>query len=95
MALEIMSSKQVRTPNSSLVLSHSHIKYHRIIFAIILIMNTWRFRTTSAGANGQIASFVGDDMSFMISGSAIGPNDNVNSWLISEEPHEYGAQFRH
>lgn len=42
--------------------------------------------TPGTGANGQIAWFVGDDLSYMMNGHAIGPNGNVGSRPISEEP---------
>ena len=42
--------------------------------------------TPGIGPSGQIAWFVGDDMSYMISGNAVGPNGNVDSRPISEEP---------
>ncbi len=42
--------------------------------------------TPGTGPDGQIAWFVGNDMSYMMSGNAIGPNGNVNSRPISEEP---------
>ena len=38
------------------------------------------------GADGQIAWFVGDDLSYMLNGNAIGPNGNVDSRLVSQEP---------
>ena len=42
--------------------------------------------TPGTGSDGQIAWFVGDDMSYMMNGHAIGPNGNVDSRPISEEP---------
>jgi beta-glucan synthesis-associated protein KRE6 len=36
--------------------------------------------------NGKIAWFVGEDRSLMMDGRAIGPNGNVNSRVVSEEP---------
>ncbi|KAA6410038.1 MAG: glycoside hydrolase family 16 [Lasallia pustulata] len=38
------------------------------------------------GGDAQIGWFVGEDMSYMINGNAIGPNGNVQSRIISEEP---------
>jgi len=38
------------------------------------------------GSGGQISWFVGDDMSFMMNGNAVGPNGNVQSRPVSEEP---------
>ena len=38
------------------------------------------------GSNGQIAWFVGEDISYMMDGNAVGPNGNVDSRVISEEP---------
>ncbi|KAL6719929.1 beta-glucan synthesis-associated protein [Lecanora helva] len=42
--------------------------------------------TPGTGNSGQIAWFVGNDMSYMMNGDAIGPNGNVDSRPISEEP---------
>lgn len=42
--------------------------------------------TPGTGLDGQIAWFVGDDMSYMMNGNALGPNGNVDSRPISEEP---------
>lgn len=42
--------------------------------------------TPGTGEDGQIAWFVGDDVSYMINGHAIGPNGNVDSRPVSEEP---------
>ena len=42
--------------------------------------------TPGTGTDGQIAWFVGDDMSYMLNGNAIGPNGNINSRPVSEEP---------
>jgi beta-glucan synthesis-associated protein KRE6 len=38
------------------------------------------------GGDAYIAWFVGDDMTFRMTGDAVGPNGNVKSRLISEEP---------
>ena len=38
------------------------------------------------GSNAHISWFVGDDMSFMMDGDAVGPNGNINYRPISEEP---------
>ena len=42
--------------------------------------------TPGTAADGQIAWFVGDDMSYMMNGNAVGPNGNIDSRPISEEP---------
>lgn len=42
--------------------------------------------TPGTGGDAQIGWFVGEDMSFMMNGNAIGPNGNVQSRVISEEP---------
>ena len=42
--------------------------------------------TPGSLSDGQISWFVGDDMSFMITGNAVGPNGNVDSRPISNEP---------
>lgn len=42
--------------------------------------------TPGTGGDAQIGWFVGDDISYMMNGNAIGPNGNVDSRVISEEP---------
>ena len=42
--------------------------------------------TPGTGSDGEISWFVGDDVSFAMNGDGIGPNGNVNSRVISEEP---------
>ncbi|KAG8528499.1 uncharacterized protein KY384_007417 [Bacidia gigantensis] len=42
--------------------------------------------TPGSGEDGHIAWFVGDDVSFEMSGEAVGPNGNVGYRPISEEP---------
>lgn len=42
--------------------------------------------TPGTAPDGQITWFVGDDISYMITGNALGPNGNVNSRVIGEEP---------
>lgn len=42
--------------------------------------------TPGTGGDSQIGWFVGEDMSYMMNGNAIGPNGNVQSRVISEEP---------
>jgi len=42
--------------------------------------------TPGTGQHSQIAWFVGEDMSYRLTGDAIGPNGNVNSRIVSEEP---------
>ena len=42
--------------------------------------------TPGSGKDGQITWFVGDDISFMMTGEAVGPNGNVAARPISEEP---------
>ena len=42
--------------------------------------------TPGTGPESSIAWFVGDEMSWMMTGDAIGPNGNVGQRLISEEP---------
>ncbi|KAI4133760.1 MAG: hypothetical protein LQ347_002087 [Umbilicaria vellea] len=42
--------------------------------------------TPGTGGDAQIGWFVGEDMSYMMNGNAIGPNGNVQSRVVSEEP---------
>lgn len=42
--------------------------------------------TPGTGRHGQIGWFVGEDMSYMMTGNAIGPNGNIDSRVISQEP---------
>lgn len=42
--------------------------------------------TPGTGGDAQIGWFVGEDMSYLMNGNAIGPNGNVQSRIISEEP---------
>lgn len=46
----------------------------------------YAFEYGPGGSDGYIAWFVGDDMSFRMSGNAIGPNGNVKQRLVSQEP---------
>ncbi|KZF23475.1 glycoside hydrolase family 16 protein [Xylona heveae TC161] len=46
----------------------------------------YAFEYTPGTSNGEIAWFVGDDVSYMMSGQAVGPNGNIGSRQISEEP---------
>ena len=42
--------------------------------------------TPGTGSRGQIAWFVGEDLSYRMTGDAVGPNGNVDSRIVSEEP---------
>ena len=42
--------------------------------------------TPGSLSDGRISWFVGDDISFMITGNAVGPNGNIDSRPISNEP---------
>ena len=42
--------------------------------------------TPGTGGDAQIGWFVGDEMSYMMNGNSIGPNGNVQSRVVSEEP---------
>jgi len=42
--------------------------------------------TPGTGQRSQIAWFVGEDTSYRLTGDAVGPNGNVNSRIVSEEP---------
>lgn len=46
----------------------------------------YAFEYIPGTSNGKVAWFVGEDQTFMVDGRAIGPNGNVDSRAISEEP---------
>jgi beta-glucanase (GH16 family) len=69
--------------------------FQQAISGTTLLNNNWydgkqyqkyAFEYEPGTSNGKIAWFVGEDRSFMMDGHAIGPNGNVNSRIVSEEP---------
>lgn len=42
--------------------------------------------TPGTGSDGETSLLVGHNVSFAMNGDAIGPNGNINSRVISEEP---------
>ncbi|KAI9811121.1 MAG: hypothetical protein M1826_003316 [Phylliscum demangeonii] len=69
--------------------------FQQAISGTTLLNNTWydgqqyqkyAFEYTPGTDQGAIAWFVGDQMTFAMSGSSIGPNGNVGRRQVSEEP---------
>jgi beta-glucanase (GH16 family) len=69
--------------------------FQQAISGTTLLNNDWydgnayqkyAFEYVPGTSTGKIAWFVGDDQTFMMDGRAIGPNGNVNSRVVSEEP---------
>jgi beta-glucanase (GH16 family) len=69
--------------------------YQQAISGTTLLNNNWynqtayqkyAFEYIPGTSTGKIAWFVGKDQTFMVDGRAIGPNGNINSRLISQEP---------
>ncbi|KAI9778985.1 MAG: hypothetical protein M1839_007796 [Geoglossum umbratile] len=46
----------------------------------------YAFEYTPGGEDGEIAWFVGNEMSYMMSGKSLGPNGNVGRRMVSKEP---------
>ncbi|KAH8804769.1 beta-glucan synthesis-associated protein-domain-containing protein [Xylogone sp. PMI_703] len=69
--------------------------YQQAVSGTTLLNNDWydgkeyqkyAFEYVPGTSEGKIAWFVGDERSFMMDGRAIGPNGNVDSRVVSEEP---------
>lgn len=69
--------------------------YQQAISGTTLLNNAWyngtsyqkySFEYVPGTSTGKIAWFVGEDQSFMMDGRAVGPNGNVDSRLVSQEP---------
>ncbi|KAI9764305.1 MAG: hypothetical protein M1835_007602 [Candelina submexicana] len=69
--------------------------FQQALSGTTLLNNAWyderqyqkyAFEYTPGTDNGEIAWYVGEDMSYMMKGKSIGPNGNIQSRQISEEP---------
>ena len=86
----------IPNPNFTQMNSYCGGPYQQAIAGQTILNNDWyngtQYQkygfeyTPGVGPDSQITWFVGDDISYMINSKALGPNGNVDSRVISEEP---------
>ena len=86
----------IPNPNFTQMNSYCGGPYQQAISGTTLLNNNWyngtQYQkygfeyTPGIGPNSHITWFVGNDISYMINGDALGPNGNVDYRVISEEP---------